>query len=605
MDFGIIDLTASDDEFEQDTKLLRSADRERREAAIVLDDSGNLRLSVDSDDNGDAFEALSTPTPHPIMPSSIAANSTSSDKPPAQASSLLKTPSKVTKPKSRKTNTKKPPTPSKKYQKWRASGIEFEDIEPISIPTPLTAREKLKRKKEAEEKEISERIQSLAASVGWSQPRRQDQRTVKKNSTATPYRYIEERQAECDICGDKMPLYETTKLNCKHRHCNSCLQQNFQMVVENPVSWPARCCKPLDHNLASAVLPPAEFNKFLDVKKEKEGMSSTSCYGCGELVPRTDIIGGSSAFCAKCDRITCVHCAKAQHEGACMLDPETEKLLQVAKGKKWSKCPSCSNMVERNQGCNHMSCRCGAHFCYKCGRRLGECNGRCEQIEFQPNMWKDQGVHKPVQTTAKMIEEYRQRSQMAEVSLQEARVAMSEENSKNLEKYQVLSEIASLRAKLEKKKGDDDESPSKVSSFSASMVSPVQSKTSIGMEGFRKAFPELMKMMEEKKKEVVSEPTAIAAIEDASKAPTLMDRFRKSFPALFNSTSAEEPATPQISSNTEVALETNQSDKYPDPSIGVMDLTGDDDETDMGIQDDPWGLQQDFDLDWDFRDFFP
>ncbi|KAF3913683.1 hypothetical protein AA313_de0201765 [Arthrobotrys entomopaga] len=366
MDIGVIDLTASDDEFELDTKLLRTASREsREEVTIISDDSEDSRRfddnnNDDDDDDGnfgDIFKAASTTTPlHPTPSSSTTANPKSGKKPPTRASPLLKTPSKVTKPK-RKANTKKTPAPSKKYQDWRADGIEFEPIKPIAPPTPLSAKEKIKLKEQAEEKEISERIQSLAASMGWSRPRRADQRTVKKNSTATPYKYIEERQAACEICGDKVPVYESTKLPCKHRHCNTCLRQNFQMVVDNPTAWPARCCKPLDHSIASAVLPAEEFAKFLDVKRVKEGMSSTSCYGCGELVPSTDIIGGSSAFCAKCDRVTCVHCAKAQHEGACMMDPETEKLLQVAQGKKWSRCPNCSNMVERNTGCNHISCR--------------------------------------------------------------------------------------------------------------------------------------------------------------------------------------------------------------------------------------------------------
>ncbi|KAF3913742.1 hypothetical protein AA313_de0207498 [Arthrobotrys entomopaga] len=194
---------------------------------------------------------------------------------------------------------------------------------------------------------------------------------------------------------------------------------------------------------------------------------------------------------------------------------------------------------------------------------------------------------------------------MAEVTLQQAREAMSEENSKNLEKYQVLTEIASLRAKLEKKKGGD-ESPSKVSSSFSASIAPVQPRTPIGIKGFKKAFPELMKMMEEKEKEgkedevvVVSKPTAVI-VEDAPKVSTLMDRFRQSFPALFSSTLQ----VPRTTHTNETTPQTNKTNKYPD--IGFMDLTGDDDddeEEEAGGEDNPWGGRQE--LGWNFRDFLP
>ncbi len=30
-------------------------------------------------------------------------------------------------------------------------------------------------------------------------------------------------------------------------------------------------------------------------------------------------------------------------------------------------CPKCHNGIEKNKGCQHMTCKCGAHICWKCG----------------------------------------------------------------------------------------------------------------------------------------------------------------------------------------------------------------------------------------------
>jgi len=33
---------------------------------------------------------------------------------------------------------------------------------------------------------------------------------------------------------------------------------------------------------------------------------------------------------------------------------------------KVKSCPQCNNGVEKDEGCNHITCRCGSHWCWKC-----------------------------------------------------------------------------------------------------------------------------------------------------------------------------------------------------------------------------------------------
>ena len=37
----------------------------------------------------------------------------------------------------------------------------------------------------------------------------------------------------------------------------------------------------------------------------------------------------------------------------------------------FKRCVKCRMVVERNQGCPHMTCKCGAQFCYNCGAAWG------------------------------------------------------------------------------------------------------------------------------------------------------------------------------------------------------------------------------------------
>ncbi|KAF3936179.1 hypothetical protein ABW19_dt0202742 [Dactylella cylindrospora] len=489
----IIDLT---DDFELETQIHRAKDRQLKETEDILEyPSGTVATPIDQI-SSPAFQSPVTPSPRTASSKGTTRNNT-------------------------KRSTKKRNT--SQFGGWR-KGQNFEEP---TVEVTVTKREKEKKLKEAERKEIGDRIQKLAAQVGWEQPKGHGERTTRKNAEAVPYKYKQERAASCTICCEKTPIFEVAKLRCKHQHCHSCLQQNFLMVINDPNSWPAKCCHPLDPVLASVVLSAEDFSRYLDVKKEKEQMSTTSCFRCRQLLQSINIIGGSQGFCPECDSITCVHCTKAMHEGACLLDPETEKLLQVAKGKKWSKCPRCSNMVERNTGCNSMVCRCGMNFCYRCGRQMSLCSssGNCEQIEFQPNMWLQQAPHKPIHANATTLNQYRQRAHELEANQKEEQDRVKKENSEAQKQHEVVSEIVSLRAKLEKKKADK---PGKHSeSPKPEKGGP---KTPVGLDGYRKAFPALMKAFEENK---AAKEAPKDVPKETPKPPSLLDRYQRSFPALM------------------------------------------------------------------------
>ncbi|EAW06656.1 uncharacterized protein ACLA_083510 [Aspergillus clavatus NRRL 1] len=67
-------------------------------------------------------------------------------------------------------------------------------------------------------------------------------------------------------------------------------------------------------------------------------------------------------------------CKRAAHEGDC--PDEDEEVLQLSEREGWRRCFQCRKVIELGVGCNHITCRCGAEFCYVCGTKWRQC--RCE-----------------------------------------------------------------------------------------------------------------------------------------------------------------------------------------------------------------------------------
>ena len=55
---------------------------------------------------------------------------------------------------------------------------------------------------------------------------------------------------------------------------------------------------------------------------------------------------------------------------------EDKQLEEWAKQVGAKQCVRCQFWVQKNDGCDHMTCRCGYEFCYICGGEYRKCNCR-------------------------------------------------------------------------------------------------------------------------------------------------------------------------------------------------------------------------------------
>ncbi|EEH33161.2 IBR finger domain-containing protein [Paracoccidioides lutzii Pb01] len=161
----------------------------------------------------------------------------------------------------------------------------------------------------------------------------------------------------CEACREERKFFNVARLPCHHKYCHA-----SNKAGECPHISGIRACARLNEKK----------------KVEFETPNRTYCHSpkCSSFVnPRS--IDGEVATCFECGLTTCTTCKGSAHDRDCPNDILLEELLDTARENGWQRCYSCWRVVELDHGCNHMTCRCGAQFCYICGQRWKSC--ACEQ----------------------------------------------------------------------------------------------------------------------------------------------------------------------------------------------------------------------------------
>ncbi|KAI5776900.1 hypothetical protein EDC01DRAFT_593516, partial [Geopyxis carbonaria] len=167
----------------------------------------------------------------------------------------------------------------------------------------------------------------------------------------------------CTACTDAIQGTIYT-LPCFHSYCRECLQELLQVSMHDG-PFPPKCCgTEVPGAILRRVANAALFERY-ELRHEEHAAGPNALYcpqpRCAAFIPR-----GSS--CPKCRTRVCVRCKAEAHAGACEQDAH-EKAFQSLKEKEgWRACPACARVVEKVfASCNHMTCRCGAEWCWTCG----------------------------------------------------------------------------------------------------------------------------------------------------------------------------------------------------------------------------------------------
>lgn len=211
-------------------------------------------------------------------------------------------------------------------------------------------------------------------------------------------------------------------LKCGHTFCEDCWLQYLIAKITTGINCceancpQAGCNMTVTHTAFTKILAsqPKHLDRywrnlcksFCETDRNFRWCSKKGC----EFAFQLQLYSVQTTIMCKCGYETCLSCGHERHSPCyCNIvaqwdkksSAESENLTWIQANTKG--CPKCSRPIEKNQGCNHMTCRvssCGYNFCWVClgdwathGSATGghyKCNKYEEVIKTNKNMQNEE-----------------------------------------------------------------------------------------------------------------------------------------------------------------------------------------------------------------------
>ncbi|KAF8382377.1 hypothetical protein PRIPAC_71519, partial [Pristionchus pacificus] len=208
----------------------------------------------------------------------------------------------------------------------------------------------------------------------------------------------------CEICYGEMDLTSDDRLchpfslSCSHLFCTGCWMSHISESIRRQ-RLPAACLHPdcsysVSVSAAKGILSSSSIEVYelatIDALKAAEKL--ITCPECKRL----HFTKGSLHISCPCGASLCAHCSSVDHSplGCDVFDQYNSYMKRSGFTSVYStsseapiirnlaKCPKCSALMQRSEGCNHMTCACGMEFCYCCGNKWSSSHYSCSREEF-------------------------------------------------------------------------------------------------------------------------------------------------------------------------------------------------------------------------------
>jgi hypothetical protein len=258
---------------------------------------------------------------------------------------------------------------------------------------------------------------------------------------------------ECVSCLDDVPKTAAIKTIC-HHYCADCFSRLIATAIENEAQWPPKCClSPVPFRTITKHASPTLLASYRAKAEEFRVPASERIYcpfpDCGAWIPRS--AQDPALRLGVCPRQgqqhrVCTLCRGPAHPGdeACPQDRDLQLTDRLAEEEGWRRCVRCKVLVEHKEACEHMTCRCGAQFCFVCGREWRTCGCGMEGLAAV----KERARQRREKRTA--LEEVEAR-EMAEA------VRLVEEFQREEARKEVLREEEARRKREERERREGEE----------------------------------------------------------------------------------------------------------------------------------------------------
>ncbi|XP_077230492.1 E3 ubiquitin-protein ligase RSL1-like [Tasmannia lanceolata] len=190
----------------------------------------------------------------------------------------------------------------------------------------------------------------------------------------------------CQICTEGKSQEEMFRNeNCSHVFCNDCISKHIAAKIQQNITMvecpDVGCQGLLDLQFCQPIVSAQVFERWENAVCESMVLASQRFYcpfkDCSALLIDDGGEVVTQSECPNCHRLFCALCMVPWHSGADCEEFQSLNegdrgrddlmVMELAKSRKWKRCPSCNFYVEKKEGCQHITCRCGSQFCYKCG----------------------------------------------------------------------------------------------------------------------------------------------------------------------------------------------------------------------------------------------
>lgn len=208
-------------------------------------------------------------------------------------------------------------------------------------------------------------------------------------STAGPPKMKVVPNFVCDICCEDEPGLESFALKCGHRYCVDCYRHYLSQKIQGEgeaarIQCPSEGCTIIIDARSLDLLVTPELTEryhellhrtYVEDKETLKWCPAPDCQNAVECgVKKKDLDKVVPTVSCLCSHRFCFGCILNDHQPApcelvkkwlkkCADDSETANWISA----NTKECPKCNSTIEKNGGCNHMTCRkCKHEFCWMC-----------------------------------------------------------------------------------------------------------------------------------------------------------------------------------------------------------------------------------------------